>query len=179
MFAQQIKEHAITCDISRQLAQLSSTIIRKNPVETLALPVEGLNIPFKDVALLDGDRIEVERLNPEIFTVMGLVNKPGAYPYPPGVKYTLLQALAFGGGLDDIAEPHYVRVYRQTADGSVVDATFSVAGTGLTAAANIPIRPGDVVAVEQTERTRRNQIINGILVNRIGASASVSASHQY
>ena len=174
MFVREIKKNNIACDLSKRLELLSSMIVRQNLVNvtTIALPVEGLNIPFKDVALQEGDRIEVERLNPEIFTVIGLVNKPGAYPYPSGVKYTLLQVIAFGGGLNEIADPHYVRVYRQAADGRVVDATFEITGTSLTAAGGIPIRPGDVVAVEQTARTKRNLLIAQLFQFRTGAVAS-------
>ena len=161
------------CDVSEQLAQLSTAIIRQHPVNTLILPVAGMNIPFKDVVLQEGDRVEVERLNPEVFTVMGLVNKPGDYPYPAGDRYAL-QALAFGGGVNEIANPRYVRVYRQATDGSVVDATFEIKGTALTAAAGIPIRPGDVVAVEQTPRTRRNLLLAEMFRFQTGAFASYS-----
>ena len=64
-----------------------------------------------------------------------------------------MQALAFGGGVNDVANPKYVRVYRQKADGTVTDATFKVNGVGFTNAANVKIRPGDVISVEHTVAT--------------------------
>jgi polysaccharide export outer membrane protein len=131
--------------------------------EPLVLPVKGLNIPFADVALTQGDVVEVEALDPALFTVIGLVNKPGAFPIPPGVDYNLMQALAFAGGMDDMADPQYVRVYRQQADGQIIDATFKIAGSGISNASSVTIKSGDVVAVEQTDRTRTRLLIAEII----------------
>jgi len=125
----------------------------------LALPVKGLNMPFADAALVDGASVQIEALNPQVFTVMGLVNKPGAFPYPPNVRYNLLQAIAFGGGVDEVAAPRYVRIYRQNSEGKIVDATFRIKGNVPTAASNVTIKPGDVVAVEHTSRTERRVLL--------------------
>jgi len=65
------------------------------------------------VAIKDGDTIEVERLDPVTFSVTGLVQKPGAFPYLPGRKVNLMQALAEAGGLNDKADPQFAKVYRQ------------------------------------------------------------------
>ncbi len=146
--------------IIRHRGKLSSD---PNSVKPIILPVKGTNIPFEDVALRQGDIVEVEPLNPEVFTVIGLVNKPGAFPYPPGCSYNIMQALAFAGGLNDTADPHYVRVYRQKADGSIIDATFPIERAGITGASGIRIKPGDVVAVEQTTRTRTRIILSQIV----------------
>ena len=123
--------------------------------ESLVLPVKGLNIPFADVALQDGDRVIVEHLQQPLFTVMGLVNSPGNFPYPPNVRYTLMQAIGFGGGLNLIAEPQYATIYRLKRDGTCVSATFPIKGKSKPAdASNTLIKPGDIVAVEHTPRTR-------------------------
>jgi polysaccharide export outer membrane protein len=145
--------------------------------KTFVLPVKGLNIPFADVVVEGGDTIEVERLNPEIFTVIGLVAKPGAYPYPPGVQYNLQQALSFAGWVDELADPEYVKVYRQTSDGTVVDATFKLSGTTLTDASNVIIKPGDVIAVEQTPLTRTRLLMAEIF--RINTGIGVNAGYGY
>jgi len=125
----------------------------------LALPVKGLNMPFADAALVDGASVQIEGLNPQVFTLMGLVNKPGAFPYPPNVRYNLLQAIAFGGGVDEVAAPRYVRIYRQNCEGKIVDATFEIKGNVPTAASNVTIKPGDVIAVEHTSRTERRVLL--------------------
>ncbi|WP_169853055.1 polysaccharide biosynthesis/export family protein [Anaerohalosphaera lusitana] len=141
-------------------------------VRKLTLPVKGLNVPFSDVALQDGASVEVEALNPETFTVIGLVKKAGAFPYPANVNYNLLQALAFAGGVDPVTDPRYVRVYRQDNDGQVVDATFKLNDTLPASGASVSIKPGDVVSVEHTPRTRRNMLMAEILGVRLGVGAT-------
>jgi len=126
--------------------------------QTLVLPVEGFNIPFADVALQDGDRVIVERLREPMITVVGLVNKPGNFPYPPNVEYNLMNAVGFAQGLRLEAEPRYATVYRLRADGTTVSATFNIVGIAKsedpTYALGIHLKPCDVIAVEHTPRTR-------------------------
>ena len=129
---------------------------------SLLLPVKGLNMPFADAALVDGTSVQVESLDPQVFTVMGLVKKAGVFPYPPSIKYNLLEALAFAGGIDEVADPRYVRVYRQNPEGKIVDAGFDIRGASLADACNISIKPGDVVVAEQTSRTRRRVLISNL-----------------
>lgn len=143
--------------------------------EPLILPVAGLNIPFADVALTRGDIVEVEPLVPDTFTVIGLVNKPGAFPYPPGSKYNVMQALAFAGGMNDIASPEYVRIYRQRTDGSIIDVEMPIRGSGVTDASSVTIKPGDVVSVEHTVATDMRLLIAQIfrVTFNIGGNVSV------
>jgi len=126
--------------------------------EPLVLPVKGLNIPFADVALRDADSVIVERLREPLITVVGLVNRPGNFTYPPDVEYNLMQALGFAGGLNVAAEPRYATVYRLRADGTTISATFNIIGlaksTDPTEALSVHLKPYDVVAVEHTSRTR-------------------------
>lgn len=139
---------------------------------TLALPVKGLNIPFADVALTGGEIIQVERFKPRLFTVMGLVNKPGAFEYPVDQTYHVVQALAFAGGIEDTADPRYVKVYRQDVGGNIVSATFRIGGRHWAEAARIPIKPGDVVSVEHTLRTRTRKVLADIFRVNFGANAT-------
>ncbi len=122
--------------------------------ERLILPVKGLNVPFADVALKGGEIIEVERLEPRVFTVVGLVNKPVTQPYPPGARYNLLQALGFAGGMDATADPRYVKVYRQKADGEVIAGVFRIDGKNVAETSKVLLKPGDLVVVDNTPRTR-------------------------
>jgi len=140
----------------------------------VVLPVKGLNVPFADVALQGGETVEIKRLDPQIFTVIGLVRKAGSFPYPPGGKYTLLQALGFAGGVDDIADPQYVKVYRQDAEGELVAAVFKIGQVDLAKTANIEIRPGDCVSVEHTARTRTRKTLAGIFGAGIYGGATYS-----
>ena len=136
--------------------------------EPMVLPVKGLNIPFADVALRAGDVVEVEKLNPQVFTVMGLVKSPNAFPYPLDVQYNLMQALAFAGGFDMVADPRYVKIYRQDTNGEVISATFRIDDKSLAYASNVVIKPGDVVYVDHTPRTRINQFLSNVFYIRAG-----------
>jgi protein involved in polysaccharide export with SLBB domain len=134
------------------------------PAQAVVLPVYGLNIPFTNVALREGDTVVVERLKVPMFSVIGLVRSPGNFPYPPDTQYNLMQAVAFAGGLDPVADPRYATIYRLMADGSILRVPFRLIEDGeLTEAMTTPIKPGDVVAIEHTPRTRRNTIINNLI----------------
>jgi polysaccharide export outer membrane protein len=123
--------------------------------KSIVLPVKEYNIPFADVALQDGDSVIVERLQPPLFTVMELVNSPGNFPYPPDVQYTLMQAIGFAGGLNLVADPRYATIYRLKRDGTCISATFPIKGKSkLADASNTLIKPGDIIAIEHTPRTR-------------------------
>ena len=132
-------------------------------VEGIVLPVKGLNIPFADVPLMEGDLIEVKRLNPAVFTIIGLARSPGAFPYPPDVEYNLMQALGFAGGVDLIADPRFVTVYRQDAKGEVVSAVFRIDRKFMAKSYNVKIKPGDVICIDVTPRTKRNVLLHQML----------------
>lgn len=130
----------------------------------ILLPVVNANIPFQDMALEEGDTVVVEQTQMPLFSVLGLVSKPGNFPYPPNAEYNLTQAIAYAGGLDPIAEPRYVTIYRLKEDGSVARVPFQLIKDGeFTDALGTPIRPGDVVAIEHTLRTRTNTTINNLV----------------
>lgn len=143
----------------------------------IVLPVKGLNIPFADVALDEGDTVVVEPIRVPVFSVIGLVNKPGNFPYPPHERYNLMQALAFAGGLDRDAEPRYATIYRLKADGTIASASFQIVnvanGSQLTEALNIPIKPNDIVAVEHTQRTRTTVFLQRMFSIHVGAYVPV------
>jgi len=106
-----------------------------------------------------------------IFTVIGLVNKPDAYPYPADVEYNLTEALGFAGGLDMVADPQYVRVFRQDADGEILNATFKIGEEAFAGAYDVMIKPGDVISVDHTLNTRINRFLSDVFHVTIGGSA--------
>lgn len=114
---------------------------------------------------------EYQNENERVFTVMGLVNKPDAYAYPPDVQYNLMEALAFAGGLDMVADPRYVKVFRQDADGEVLQATFGMGDKALKEAYEVTIKPGDVIYVDHTLRTRINKFLSEVFYITVGADA--------
>jgi protein involved in polysaccharide export with SLBB domain len=143
----------------------------------IVLPVKGLNIPFADVALDEGDTVIVEPLRVPVFSVVGLVNRPGNFPYPADERYNLMQALSFAGGLDRDTEPRYATIYRLKTDGTIASASFLVAnnatGAQLSGALNIPIKPNDIVAVEHTQRTRTTAFLQRMFSIHVGAYVPV------
>jgi protein involved in polysaccharide export with SLBB domain len=104
-----------------------------------------------------------------VFTVLGLVNQPNAFPYPPDVQYSLMEALAFAGGLDMTADPRYLKIFRQDSSGEVASATFRIDGPYLAKACGLVVKPGDVVYVDHTLRTRINKFLSEVLAIRVGA----------
>jgi len=136
---------------------------------TLVLPVTGFNIPFRDVALCEGDTVVVEHVQEPLFSVLGLVNRPGNFPYPQNAQYNVAQAIAFAGGLHPVADPRYVTIYRLAEDQSVIRVPFRlIEDDQFTDALKTEIRPGDVVAVEKTLRTRTNMMIHNMLRFNMG-----------
>lgn len=107
-----------------------------------------------DVALEPGDSVEVESIPTNSITVIGLVNTPGRFDYQNSSQITLIQALAYAGGINWIADPRFARVYRRDANGNLVTADFKLSdGKTPLGAATVVLKPGDVVAVEQTKET--------------------------
>jgi len=115
----------------------------------VAMPVKGTNAAFTNTPLKSGDVLQVEGAEAQYFTVNGLVVRPGAYPYPSGEEYNLAQAIAFAGGPGEFA-PDLVHVYRKDADGKVLKAKVRLTGNDAHSAINVPVRPGDLIAVEHT-----------------------------
>lgn len=148
------------------------SVAQTRGVETLVLPVRGLNIPFADVALEEGDTVVVEPPREQWVSIVGLVEKPGNMPFPPGARINLIQAIAFAGGLSLVADPRYVSVYRLTADGEIVSTTFHLVNPhrqqSLTDSLALPLKPGDVVSVEHTPRTRTNVFLNQVFRITLG-----------
>jgi polysaccharide export outer membrane protein len=139
---------------------------------SLILPVKGLNIPFADVALEEGDRVVVEWPEERFVSVVGLVNRPGNFPYPATAHYTLIQAIGLAGGLDLVADPRYVSVYRLRSDGAIASITVQLvdlkADKDLTNSLALTLSPGDVVSVEHTPRTRANVFFERIFRVNLG-----------
>jgi len=139
---------------------------------SILLPVKGLNIPFTDVALTDGASVTVGRPYEQSIVIVGLVNRPGLMPYPLDARYTLIQAIAYAGGLNMVADPRQVSVYRLQTDGTVKGVTVQLVNPKqkqeLTQAMNMVLRPGDVVSVENTIRTRTNLFLDRVFRISLG-----------
>jgi len=136
---------------------------------TIVLPVVGMNIPFKDVALSEGDTVVVEPVQMPLISVLGLVRNPGNFDYPPHARYNLAQVIALAGGLQMDVDPRYATVYRLKRDGTVLRLAFKlIEDEQYTERLNVSVRPGDLVAVENTPRTRTNAFVNRVVRLSVG-----------
>jgi protein involved in polysaccharide export with SLBB domain len=157
---------------SEELRAVTETRAQAQRPTTLVLPVKGLNIPFADIALQEGDAVVVEAPHDQFVSVVGLVGRPGNFPYPPTTRYTLIQAVAAAGGLDLAADPRYVSVYRLREDGTVASTTVQLVNPKnerqLTEALSLPLKAGDVVSVEHTPRTRTNTFFDRVFRVSLG-----------
>jgi len=135
--------------------------------EPIVLPLKGLNIPFTDVALAGGETIEVERWDPAIFTVIGLVQGGGAFEYPRDSNYNLLQALAIAGGADPVSGPPYATIYRKDVDGEVLAVSFHIRGDEFRQA-EVLVKPGDIISVQHTLGTWTRETMSQVVRLQLG-----------
>ena len=140
--------------------------------EPVLLPIKGLGVPFADVPVKDGDAVEVLGLQGTHVTVVGLVNRPGMFPCPPGGRMNLAQALASAGGLDADSNPQYVKICRQDASGRFIAVPFKIRRGNLGKAVSIAVKSGDIVAIEQTASTEARRIL--LRLFRLGLGANYS-----
>ncbi len=112
-----------------------------------------------------------QRESERVFAVVGLVNKSGVFPYPADVQYNLMEALAFAEGLDMVADPRYLKIYRQDTTGEILCATIKVEPKSMTESYGIAIQPGDLIYVDHTLSTRFNKFISNVFHITFGADS--------
>lgn len=166
-------------------------LVRVTPDGTITLPIVG-QIPAGGRTLAEIEALAIDAYYPKyvvnrpmvvcevkkyqsenerVFAVLGLVNKSGVFPYPPDLQYNLMEALAFAEGLDMVANPRYVKIYRQDSNGEVVAATFGVDKKSLADAYGVVVKPGDLIYVDHTFRTRVNRFMADVFHVTFGVGA--------
>ena len=122
--------------------------------------------------LRDGDVVNVaKRKLPPIY-VIGLVTKPGEFPYPPSQEIRVTDALALAGGVSNaFAEDVLIIRHLPNAPEPVrIAVNIQDAKTGRD---NIALAPGDTVSVERTAATALLDVIQKIGNFGIGATMPV------
>lgn len=166
-------------------------LVRVTPDGTITLPIVG-QIPAGGRTLAEIEALAIDAYYPKyvvnrpmvvcevkkyqsenerVFAVLGLVNKSGVFPYPPDLQYNLMEALAFAEGLDMVADPRYVKIYRQDSNGEVVAATFGVDKKSLADAYGVVVKPGDLIYVDHTFQTRVNRFMADVFHVTFGVGA--------
>jgi polysaccharide export outer membrane protein len=119
--------------------------------------------------LCDGDVVHVMKRTLRPIYVIGLVRKPGEFPYPTNQEIRVLDALALAGGVSNpVAED--VLVIRQTPGTKEpvrIAVSIQAAKNGRD---NLPLAPGDTITVEQTPLTAAVDVIQTFIRFGIGAS---------
>ncbi|MHC4322788.1 MAG: polysaccharide biosynthesis/export family protein [Planctomycetota bacterium] len=177
----------ITAEGQDEVGTIAPYMCRVSQKGTIALPVVGeIDVAGRTLSQIETVVINayypkyavnrpsvyarlVERLEQPPFTVIGLVNRQGSYPYPTDVQYNIMQAVGMAGGLNLDLDPRYAMVYRLKPDGEIVNATFRIEnGPKFADALNVRIKPGDIIAVEHTPRTRTTAFLNKIFRVSVG-----------
>lgn len=86
---------------------------------------------------LKNPRVSIEVLNFRPFDIIGEVNKPGSYPYRPGM--TILNAVAMAGGF----------TYRANKDSMYIKRAKDPDGREVEASSETTVLPGDVIRVKE------------------------------
>ena len=110
------------------------------------IKAQGLTVAELEQLITDGLKgpylrdpevtVSIKEFRP--FYLNGEVERPGGYPYRPGL--TLEQAISLGGGLTERASKRKINVLRSAA-GSKQELTLKL---------NEPISPGDVITVRRS-----------------------------
>ena len=165
-------------------------LVRVSQDGTITLPIVGeLQAAGKTLAQIEASVVDIyypkyvvsrpmvvcevnkyQRESERIFAVIGLVNSSGIFPYPADVQYNLMEALAFAGGLDMVADPRYLKIYRQDDTSQVLCATLGVDDKSLSEAYRFTIQPGDLIYVDHTFRTRANKFLSEVFHITVGAN---------
>jgi polysaccharide export outer membrane protein len=122
--------------------------------------------------LHDGDVVNVAKRMPRPVYVLGLVRKPGEFPFPADQEMHLLDAIALAGGCSNpLAEN--IMVIRQPA-GKAEPIRIAVSlNSAKQGQENIALAPGDTVSVEQTALTAVADVLQTFVRVGLGASMSV------
>jgi len=164
-------------------------LARVSPEGTVTLPIVGkLEVAGRTLAQIEALVIdayhpkyvvnppmvvcEVKKYRMEsqrVFAVVGLVKDSGVFPYPADVQYTVMEALAFAGGLYMVADPRFLKIYRKDAGGDLISATFSVDKKSMKETYATVVKPGDLIYVDHTLRTRVNKFVTDVFHITVGA----------
>lgn len=119
----------------------------------------------------DGGVIMVEKRDPEVIYVQGLVKKPDRYEFPVGEDLRLLDAISLAGGTSN-QMANKIYIIRNSAHGQQPTVTqVSLRTAKHSANSNMLLGPGDIITVEHTPGTIFMEALNII---RIGVSGSTT-----
>lgn len=140
-------------DMSRTVRVSDNLIVLPliGPIKAVGLTVTQLQseITARAATYLQSPQVNVnvKEFNSQQITVEGAVKKPGVFPISQ--QTSLLQAIAMAQGLDQVADPSSVVVFRN-ANGGRQAAKFDVAAIRNGSGSDPMLQPGDVVVVPKS-----------------------------
>jgi len=131
---------------------------------------------LEEPPLENGDILYMHPAQPNMVFIGGLVNLPRPQTYPPGVKVTLLQAIAGAGGLRTDVTPREATLIRRMPDGTDVQVKLDLDKISRGEQENITLAAGDIVWVPDTLETRVQDWINRNIFIRAGMSVTYNVT---
>jgi polysaccharide biosynthesis/export protein len=121
--------------------------------------------------LRDGDVVHVAKRNVPPLYVMGLVARPGAFPYPLSQEIRVLDALTLAGGVSNALAEDIVVIRRMPGANEPARITVSLqdAKSGQD---NMTLAPGDIVSVERTAATSALEALQMFFRVSVGGNVS-------
>jgi polysaccharide biosynthesis/export protein len=121
--------------------------------------------------LRDGDVVQVvKRKLPPVY-VIGLVQKPGSFPYPPNQEIRVLDALAMAGGVSNAVAEDVLLIRHLPDRQEPVRIAVSIQGAK-NGQDNLVLAPGDTISVERTPATAVVDVVQTFFRVALGGSIS-------
>jgi polysaccharide export outer membrane protein len=119
--------------------------------------------------LCDGDVVHVVKRTLKPVYVIGLVHKPGEFPYPTNQEIRVLDALALAGGVSNPVADDMLVIRKLPAAKEPVRIAVSIQAAK-NGRDNLLLAPGDTVTVEQTPLTMMVDLISTFVRFGVGAN---------
>ena len=117
---------------------------------------------LKSVVLAEGDIVTVKEAAPPL-RIGGAVNRPGAYPLPPGRTLNAWQAIELAGGVRDETIPLNITLLRPAGDGRGARRWYlSVADYQQHPPSSPFVQPGDMLQVEPTTGSKIKRAVGDL-----------------
>ena len=147
--------------------------------QALAAPSAAIKVNLKTVGagteklpeLHDGDVVYVAKRTPKPVYVIGLVRKPGEFPFPMNQEIRILDAIALAGGCSNPLAENVLVIRRPPGKTEPIRIAVSLQAAKQ-GQDNVALAPGDTVSVEQTPATVVMDFIQNFI--RVGFGASMS-----
>ncbi len=134
--------------------------------------VNELRLAMLAAPLESGDMVVVEPAGASAVYVTGLVNAPLPVPVPRGGRMTLVRAISAAGGLVDFLAPEEATLWRRLPNGEQVRVKLALGDILKGNASDIELRPGDVLDVPHTPKTRfRDWVARNIVIGPFGITS--------